>query len=312
MRSKSLVYMKKEYKDVLIKEALNTITKKIVHIADVSLQKEYTDALVCVSCKNSVGIKDGDQRVRHFYHINKDVDCSYSPETYLHRQAKEVLKNSKGKDFVLPVYDFELTNSILYPNNKNKYSYIARYTNKTKYTSTVKIDDVKIEHTEKLNNNDFIIADAVIFFNEKKCLIEFRVTHGVDQEKFKKIKKLELSCIEIDLNNININNILTDTQYKYWIYNKYLEKRIPELKKECEHNIENIKTIEKKILTDLDKIKRLRWETQFLENSLEKDIDKLKSQDHELNKNVYSFFRKEKSYTVDIKKGRLFRYERKI
>lgn len=85
----------------------------------------------------------------------------------------------------------------------------------------------KIELERKINN---IIPDIIVYKNNIPLMIEIAVTHFVNEEKLKKIKKISISTIEINLNADDIdyvhfdrdiieNMIINETKNKKWIFN---------------------------------------------------------------------------------------------
>ena len=181
-------------------------------------------------------LKEG-QKIAHFSHT-PDSECRGAEETAIHLLAKDVLKEFRTLLIPPLIVDSCLVSS-----------------------KRIEIFD-KVEIEEPIKTRSFTIKpDAILYkkFNNKeyKVLVEFKKTHAVDIEKAEKIKKLNISCIEIDVNNIEvfkgkeiniegIKSLLEEDIYsKKWIYNsrseelhsKYLAKknwRIQYAKKEKE------------------------------------------------------------------------------
>ena len=78
-----------------------------------------------------------------------------------------------------------------------------------------------------------IIPDVIARIKGRELIVEITVTHGVDGEKLKKIKELGLSCIEIDLSDIqrdlsraNLEKVVADeTTNKRWLHNVRADER---------------------------------------------------------------------------------------
>ena len=84
------------------------------------------------------------------------------------------------------------------------------------------IESVDVE--QKLGS---IIPDVIARIKGRKLLVEITVTHGVDDDKLKKIKELGLSWLEIDLSDVqrdlsreNLEKMIADeTTHKRWLHN---------------------------------------------------------------------------------------------
>jgi hypothetical protein len=106
---------------------------------------------------------------------------------------------------------------------------------------TIQIDNVRYE--KKYSD---IRPDIIIESQGKELLVEIKVTHGIDYVKWQKIKRLNISCIEIDVKKLvellfnNNDYFLTNDDFKieltkgitnkYWIYNAKRERINYELK----------------------------------------------------------------------------------
>src|ERR1035437_10157546 len=119
-------------------------------------------------------LSDG-QKAAHFAHKN---ECSYTKESDLHLLAKEVLKSSMK----LGLPEYSLSGSSL-----------------IKTVKPVQFTGVKLEC---FNETGEIKPDAILTKGDVVLFVEFYKTNVVDFEKRKKIERLGIPTIEIDINSI--------------------------------------------------------------------------------------------------------------
>jgi hypothetical protein len=141
------------------------IDNNLVDIQKATKEKEY----YCIECGTRLNIRDGEIRVKHFYHLNT-VECDN--ESYLHKVYKKVIENCKRIHF----YDYFLKKPI-----------------------NIIFDFIKLEY--RIDN---IIADCYGIvkkecsdYAESQIIIEIYHTHEVDNKKLKKIQNYNIFCIEI-------------------------------------------------------------------------------------------------------------------
>jgi Competence protein CoiA-like family len=218
---------------------------RLVSIYDVRVGNK--DKSYCTTCKLPLIAKNKNkspnqilekgQKVAHFAHENGS-DCRNASESALHLLAKELL--CKYKSLLTPRYIYN-----------NKVIIDKKF---------IVFDEAILEKNIQVNDT-FIRPDAILMKNGKELFIEFYKTHSVDYEKTEKIKKLKVSCIEINLNELNLLNkngkINEDGVYdlltmnidsKWWIYNNKAEYQI---KKILESSIENMSDDENDIDDDV-------------------------------------------------------------
>ena len=219
---------------------------KLISIYDVRVGNK--DKSYCTSCKLPLIAKNKNkspnqilekgQKVAHFAHENGS-DCLNASESAIHLLAKELL--CKYKSLLTPRYIYN-----------NKVIIDKKF---------IVFDEAILEKNIQVNDT-FIRPDVILMKNGKELFIEFYKTHSVDYEKTEKIKKLKVSCIEINLNELNLLNekckINEDGVYdlltmnidsKWWIYNNKAEYQI---KKILESSIENMSDDENEIDDDFD------------------------------------------------------------
>jgi hypothetical protein len=161
------------------------IDGKLIDIDKATKEKEY----YCIECGNQLNIRDGQIRIKHFYHLNT-VECDN--ESYLHKVYKNVIKNCKR----IYYYDFFL--------GKPK---------------SLVFDLIKLEH----RINDFIpdcygiIQKQCEDYSEAEVIIEICHTNKVNFKKLQKIEKYNIFCIEIQAINFQtiqeIENYITGENY---------------------------------------------------------------------------------------------------
>lgn len=152
------------------------------------------------------------QKEAHFAHFDGS-ECEYANETAIHLLAKEVLLESKTLLLPqLPSYGKSLIKSCL-----------------------MKFDWCKEEAIVKTDDS-YIKPDIILTKQKQDLFVEFYKTHSVDDNKVSQIKKLNVSCIEIDVNGIEplkdgkpnkhglIQLFESKLFSKTWLHNRKLEK----------------------------------------------------------------------------------------
>ena len=150
--------------------------------------------------------------MHHFAH-HAGTNCEYGYQTSLHLAAKDIL--SKAKKMVIPRVSFTFPG-----------------TNKSELISGEK--EIPIDSVELEKRFDDIIPDIVVYSRGKYFFVEIFVTHQVDENKLAKLKKANISTIEIDLSNIDRmispeelkEALLQNNDHKKWIYNAVIPKWI--------------------------------------------------------------------------------------
>lgn len=153
----------------------------------------------CIDCKKVLIAKKGKKNRHHFSHFNHlDKECSYCPETIIHKIAKDVIY--RLKKFRLPkVCD-------------------------DKEGELISIDECKIEPLIQ----ERFRPDLIIKSGDDEYYIEILVSHKCTHKKEDIFKKYQLNTIEINLSGVfnngniieNIKKIvLEENERKYWLYN---------------------------------------------------------------------------------------------
>ncbi|WP_321290150.1 competence protein CoiA family protein [uncultured Sunxiuqinia sp.] len=186
---------------------------KLVTIDDV--EKGLACNCYCPNCKSRLLARHGNIREHHFSHY-KNEDCGWKGESIIHKLSKDII--SKHKFIKAP--------RLLWQTKPEIIIYDETY---------IPIDKIKLEH-----KIDKIIPDILIESKGKELIIELKVSHGINYDKYLKIKRLNISTIEIDVREL-INQLfkqkdyyLTDPKFedalvnnpncKYWIFNTEKER----------------------------------------------------------------------------------------
>lgn len=151
----------------------------------------------CINCHSPLIAKNnGKIKEHHFAHYNT-FECKHAYETMIHELAKELF--------------LEDMNFLKIPKFEKYFSQVFRNIDITKiYTKFVEVkDEVNIGNVIP----DIVLKDEI----NKLLLIEIRVTHQVDDNKKRKIQSNNLSCLEIDLSNLDRK--ITKAELKDYINN---------------------------------------------------------------------------------------------
>ena len=165
---------------------------------------------ICPMCGSDLVAKQGKIQEHHFAHA-KGAECAHAVETALHLAAKDIL--ATRREIVLPGVEVQFPHS-------SQRRVIAQQ-------QPYEIESVEVER--KLGS---IIPDVIAQIKGRELLVEVTVTHGVDDDKRKRIRELGLSCLEINLSDVqrdlsrkNLEKIIVDGRdRKRWVYNVCAEK----------------------------------------------------------------------------------------
>jgi len=189
---------------------LHRLKNDIVYIDEVENGESCN--CVCLGCNDNLIAKNNLKNINRHHFAHKTKDCGYSNESALHKLAKQLLR--KQNFIVLP----PLTSKSITIIKKSKI-----------YFDKILIEDQDNITLGSHTNNTFIKPDCIAFKNNEKLIIEIKVTHKVDDEKLEKIKKLNISTIEIDfsdavLSRNRVNEILSTSIKSKWIHNSKEQK----------------------------------------------------------------------------------------
>lgn len=247
---------------------------KVIHISEIFTEDRGLKCnCTCVKCGQPLVARLGDIREHHFAHYNRS-ECEGSVETALHLYAKEVLENEKR--IILPQL------AINYYIKDNKVHFLRdldRY-----YGMEIKEKIISNEQEIKFNRveieqyiND-IKPDLLLYKNNKPLAVEVKVTHEVDEIKADKVKRLNISTLEIDLSKVFtdyfsfnrdevINAIINQINIKKWIFNSVLEEQKAKFKIQME------KQIEERIIKEEEQLQR---KLKYLMEKHDEKIEKVR------------------------------------
>lgn len=203
---------------------------KIIHISEIpEAQRGLKCGCVCPVCHEPLQARIGSKRVKHFAH---NSDCPTAAETALHMMAKDIVLNNR--QILLPHVEFAY--DIIRPSKYFKY---------TRAEAEVALKGIK---------PDLMISDG-----KNTLYIEIVVTHDVDEEKYDKIKEMNISVLKIDLEEYYYtslqegtyghleNQIIHQKDNKEWVNNKLLNKAIDDYEnadiREAEQNKKKVSTL---------------------------------------------------------------------
>lgn len=183
---------------------------QLVHISDVI--SGLSCGCACVSCGAPLIAKKGLINTHHFAH-HSITSCSGAAETALHLLSKELFKEINN--IVLPPYFFK-KKKILKP------GYIViEHEELVAKGGNVLISEVVIE----TNQNGFK-PDITLTCNSKSLFVEIAVTHTVNRNKMRSIRKCNVPMIEIRLDLADAllsreelgNKLRNDLASKHWLF----------------------------------------------------------------------------------------------
>ena len=158
---------------------------------------------VCVGCGLPMLAYKGKRNRHHFQHGSGiRPECKHAGETALHRIAKEYL--AEALSLTIPARELKEDGLV---------EVVAR-------KSEFRFDRATLER--RLHD---IVPDVLVWKGARPLLIEFAVTHKCGPEKLEKIRRLEISAIEIDLskyratNLSDLKNAILNLAEREWLHN---------------------------------------------------------------------------------------------
>ncbi|PPA29321.1 hypothetical protein C3737_13465 [Aeromonas jandaei] len=146
----------------------------IVDVKDVVSGKACN--CTCIGCQGAVWAMKGQVKAHYFAHEPNSIEqnsCTWKPETEIHILAKEVL--ATDRQLILPI-------GTINPIHKN-----------------IVFDEMVCEVYEGR-----VIPDVIGFIDGEKVLIEVAVTHFCGRGKIKELKKVNSTCVELDLSGFRV------------------------------------------------------------------------------------------------------------
>lgn len=193
---------------MLMNVAVNELDQ-LVNIKQV--EKGLACHCFCFECNEPVVARKGEKNEHHFAHSSNKESCNISPESILHKFAKQVIMEEQS--IVLPPL----------PNNDEMEA------------KTWQFDSLVEEQAIGP-----IRPDLVASIDNDMLLIEVAVTSFVDKEKLDFIKQLSFKTVEIDLRELLSQSIdipseearqfiLEQVHNKKWLYPEAIEPKTSSL-----------------------------------------------------------------------------------
>ncbi|WP_058532860.1 competence protein CoiA family protein [Legionella saoudiensis] len=221
--------MKKE--DIKLPFGLNE-QNNLVHIADV--ERSSTHSYFCPSCKSPLTPAKGRIKQHHFKHA-MGSECGGGLESAIHLAAKQQIM--KHMHIMLPEYvSIAQATDSKGKNHREQQEYIGR---EGKMMSFPNIEEEKVLHGMK--------ADLLATKGEHFLIIEIYYRHRVDEQKIEKIKKANISAIEINLSDLQPDEVkdmdsfwlsLNNSKRMQWLHNAKAHAEFPMLEKKLLTRIE--------------------------------------------------------------------------
>lgn len=198
---------------------------ELLHISKV--ENGASCGCICPGCKQPLIARNkGLVREHHFAHSG-DLLCHGAYETALHLLAKQVF--AKSRAIYLPNY---------YWNYDHKSNH-SRFPFPPEFKREIIFETVTLEQNITWDENQ-VRPDAVGRINGKEVHIEFANSHFIENLKHEKLKSLGVSCIEVDLAGLPLDEIAilerltTVSEWVYWIINPKMDQLFRQHKKRLE------------------------------------------------------------------------------
>lgn len=195
-----------------VKIAIDNRTGKPIHVRALDPRTRNGKACdcTCIGCGEPLSAKQGDVQAWHFAH-HSTADCPATGETTLHLAAKAVLQ--KTQRVGLPRYDIghpygvmvapheHITSNVRHTIAERPGYAFARIALEESFVGAVAVLD---DHGNWYPFEQYrIVADAVGYTGTgKTCLIEFVVTHRIDQRKEQVLFAVGHPTVEIHLDHL--------------------------------------------------------------------------------------------------------------
>jgi len=207
--------------------AFNEDFKEHIHISDA---KRGLQGYYCLGCKKEMQAVKGQKKAHYYRHHASNVDkdkteCVVANRNYRERLAKDILQ--RLKQLKLPeVYKFPPVGVNGAPNLLKSSEIIVAHSVKSELTFYENEDcEVKFGKNDSIDKRYLLIRPDVTFFNKEGMpilLVEFVVTHKIDNEKRNKLNRLGLNTVQIIIpkkNGEEIEQALKSKSKLKWVYN---------------------------------------------------------------------------------------------
>ncbi len=158
--------------------AEDRVSSALVHIDEAKRGLECD--CICAACRRPVLARHGAVRLHSFAHYHEDVprSCAAAGETALHKFAKSLI--AEKAYLSLPQMVVQEAGETLIVREPGRVSF----------------DRVELEQRQ-----GDVIPDVVCYLGRRKLYVEFKVTHGVGEEKKARLRGHNATVLEIDLSN---------------------------------------------------------------------------------------------------------------
>lgn len=207
--------------NISILTAYHGETDRVIHINDIDKHttgQKLGPSLVCMDCGAQVQARIERNNMyrkrahsRHFAHVSSHKACIHQGETYLHRKAKDIIKDAMCMMVPPLAYATNLPRADRYYTDEDAmrlFYYHIYYQDVSVHFDIIHtvqrgaqmmFSDVVLEyHTDK---HTFIPDCYATTTDGRKVYIEIYVTHAVDEEKRMMLSEKGISTIEIDLSD---------------------------------------------------------------------------------------------------------------
>lgn len=150
-----------------------------------NVENGLKSSCICSACGEKLIAKNGGRKKLHHFAHCSGADCAHGFETSIHLLAKKVLMRSKN------IHSPELR---------------LEYNDSNFKLPLLNAENINFDNVESEIGFERIIPDLTCYSgNNIKMFIEIKVTHGIDDDKYLKLKEYNIPTMEIDLSDIDRN-----------------------------------------------------------------------------------------------------------
>ena len=203
---------------------------EILHISQVKRGKSCD--CFCTACNSPLIAAKGNKNQHHFRHA-VELDCESGVESAVHLAAKQILKQKMK--IKLPPFKIRVSARDLNGRQVSKSDLIGNPHEEIEFDS---VQEEKEIHGMR--------ADILAEKDKNILIIEFFFRHAVDDIKKEKIKKANISAVEINLSDLTSNDVkdwdsfwlsINDPKRIKWLYNKKALSKSERLRLQLEADI---------------------------------------------------------------------------
>ena len=163
---------------------------------------------ICLECKESLIARKGDVVSHHFAHL-PDSTCNASNESVLHKAAKRLIQEKLRIYFGSWPFERFLHSEIL-----GRKRFFREHPFRVGGSGWAHFERVEEEKDFRTPTGELVRPDLVAYTNQDEkpyCFIEMVVTHRMDDEKKKRLKRIGIPTVEIDLSPLRDLDVLTNS-----------------------------------------------------------------------------------------------------